>query len=368
MIGKHSTIRELHEKEEVKVRMAVAQKPRFTRRILLFVLLGLLVLVLYLYYFVGTVNIIDVITRTNLLYYMSAFIAFLAGVFFSSLTWQSLLRNLDVKAKIQRVLLLMWAGMFFDVIVPEPGWSGDLSKAYMLAKTSGQDAGRIVASVIGQKVIGMVVTVVDLILGLVLLAWHYTLPSVVLIFIAVVLFLSTLMLIVVSYVSAKPGATKRMLNWLIRVINFVRRGRWNSVDFRLKAEEMLNKFHEGIRTLSADPKALVRPVALSFLSWGFDVSVIFLTFASLGYPVPVDKVLIVYALTGSLQVMGISFVGFTEIIMSSSYTVLGIVPAVSLSVTLLTRVITLWFKLIVSYFAFQWAGVEILLDRKPTIG
>ena len=128
---------------------------------------------------------------------------------------------------------------------------------------------------------------------------------------------------------------------------------------------MLNKFHEGIRTLSADPGALARPVAFSFLGWNFDVLVIFLTFASLGYPVPVDKVLIVYALTGSLQIMGVSFVGFTEIIVSGSYALLGIPPAIGLSATLLTRVVTLWFKLGVSYVAFQWAGVEILLDKKP---
>jgi uncharacterized membrane protein YbhN (UPF0104 family) len=82
--------------------------------------------------------------------------------------------------------------------------------------------------------------------------------------------------------------------------------------------------------------------------------------------VPVDKVLIVYALTGILQAMGVSFVGFTEIVMSSSYSLLGIPLAVSLSATLLTRVVTLWFKLIVGYVAFQWAGIEILLDRKPT--
>jgi uncharacterized protein (TIRG00374 family) len=319
-----------------------------------------------LYYFVGAVNVADVIKRTNLCFYALAFIAFLVSIFFSSLTWRSLLSNLAVKIRIRRALLLMWVGLFFDAIVPEPGWSGDLSKAYMLAKTSGQDVGRIAASVVGQRVIGTVVVVVNLILGLALLAWHYTLPSAVLIFIAVVLFLSIFSLAILCYLSAKPKATKRMLDWLIRVVSFVRRGRWNPQDFRLKAEGILNKFHEGIQTLSANPRALARPAAFFILSWGFDVSVIFLTFASLGYPVPVDKVLIVYALTGILQAMGVSFVGFTEIVMSSSYSVLGIPLAVSLSVTLLTRVVTLWFKLIVGYVAFQWAGVEILLGRKPT--
>jgi uncharacterized protein (TIRG00374 family) len=340
--------------------MTVSLKTLFTKRIILFIILGLITFVLYFNYFVGTIDVITAIKRANLLYYTAAFIAFLAAVFFSSLTWQSLLSNLSVKTSIRRVLLFMWVGMFFDVTVPEPGWSGDLSKAYLLAKTTGQESGKIVASVVGQKVIGMVVTIVDLILGVALLAWSYALPSLVLTFVASVLFLSIFSLFIVVYLSANPRATKRILDWLVRTLSFIRRNRWNSLDFRLKAEKMLNRFHEGIRTLSADKKALVRPMAFSLLSWTFDVSVVFLVFAALGYAVPVDKVLIVYALTGTLQSIGVSFLGFTEIIMSSSYTVLGIPPALSLSAVLLTRVVTLWFKLIVAYLAFQWAGVRIL--------
>ena len=342
------------------------EKPRFTKKILLFVLFGLIVLALYFYYFVGALNIVDVIKRVNLVYYPSAFIAFLVSVLFSSLAWQSLLRNLNVNARIQKVLLLAWAGMFFDATVPDPGWSGDLSKAYMLAKTTGQDTGRIAAAVVGQKIIGMVITVVDLILGLVLLALNYTLSSTVLIFIAIVLFLSVFSLFIVSYLSTKPRATKRVLNWLMRVISFVRRGRWDPRNFRFRAEGMLSAFHEGIRTLSANTRSLVRPVAFSLAGWGFDVSLVFLTFVSLGYSVPVDKVLIVYALTGSLQILGVSFVGFTEVVMSGAYTVLGIMPALGLSVTLLTRIVTLWFKLAVSYVAFQWVGIKILTDRIGT--
>jgi hypothetical protein len=77
----------------------------------------------------------------------------------------------------------------------------------------------------------------------------------------------------------------------------------------------------------------------------------------------VDKVLIVYALTGSLQAVGVSFLGFTEIIVSGSYAILGIPAAISVSATLLTRVVTLWFKLVVSYFVFQWAGIGLLLGK-----
>ncbi len=109
----------------------------------------------------------------------------------------------------------------------------------------------------------------------------------------------------------------------------------------------------------------MRPVGLSLAAWVFDISVVFLVFTSLKFPVSLDKVLIVYALTGSLQAWGVSLLGFTEIIMSGAYTILGIPLAISLAATLLIRVITLWFKLVLSYFAFQWAGVHIILGQHP---
>lgn len=346
--------------------MTVTPNPRVSKKILLFTFFGLLTLVVYFYYLVGTVSIVDVVKRTNLFYYAFAFVVFLVGIVFSTLAWRSLLSNLGVRITVRRALLFTWAGLFIESTVPDPGWSGDLSKAYMLAKSSDLDVGRIVASVVGQKIISMVITVINLVLGLALLGWNYALPGIVLIFIAIVSFLSIFSLIVTCYLSAKPKVTKAILDWLIHVACTVRRGRWNPQDFRLKAEEMLNKYHEGIQTLSGNLRALARPAVFSLLAWGFEVSITFLTFASLGYPVPVDKVLIVYALTGSLQIIGVSFVGFTEIVVSGSYTVLGIPPEVGLWATLLTRVVTLWFKLIVSYFAFQLTGAKILLNKKST--
>ena len=104
-------------------------------------------------------------------------------------------------------------------------------------------------------------------------------------------------------------------------------------------------FHKGIDTLGTNKKALLKPILLYVLSVSFDISVVFFVFASLGYPIPVDKVLIVYALTGSLASIGVSFVGLSEFITCTAYQVLSIPLAVSFSVTLLSRIVTLWFKL-----------------------
>jgi uncharacterized protein (TIRG00374 family) len=335
-----------------------------SKRIILFLAFGIAAFVLYLYYFVGIGNFFNVIAEANLSVYALAFVAFVIGVSFSSLTWHSLLRNLNVKAGFRRVLLLTWAGYLFDTTLPEPGWSGDISKAYMLGKKSDEDVGKIVASVVSQKIIGMAFSILILIAGFSLLAINYVLPSPALFLVGFILVLSVGSLVVVYYVSTSPKATKRMLNLLIVVLKFILRKRFDEAQFRTDAEKFLNVFHKGIVTLGANKRSLLRPILFYFFSLVFDISVIFFVFYAIGYPIPFDTVLIVYALTGTIQAIGVSFFGVTETIMSLSYTVLFIPPAVSVSVTLLSRVITLWFKLILGYIAFQIASVGLFFGGK----
>ncbi len=258
--------------------------------------------------------------------------------------------------------MLTWVGLFFEATVPQLGWSGEISKTYFLTKDSNEDSGKIGASVVGQKIFTITITVVAMGLGLGLVLFSYPLPFIVTFLIALVLALSILSVLLIYYVSLKPKATKTLLNWGIRIASFFRK-RWNPQNFMLKAEEVLGKFHLGMEQLKANPKALVKPIIYAVISFIFEVSVIFLTFIALGYPVPVDKVLIVFTLTGTLQTIGVTFFGFPELIMSVSFTALGIPAALSVSVTLLTRVVSLWFRLIVSYGALQWAGIKIIRNQ-----
>lgn len=327
--------------------------------------LGLAVFLLYLYYYVTPTQFIDEVRKANIYYYSSSFVAFFMAALLSAVTWHSLLGSLKVKSSLRRVLLLTWAGYFLDATLPEPGWSGDISKAYMLSKKDNEDAGKTVASVVGQKIIGMAVTILILVIGFGLLAVNVTLPSEVIVFFGLVMAISVASFIVVYFMSTSARATKAMLNGLlIPILSFFLRSRFNEAQFRADSEKFLNIFHNGIATLSADKKALLRPVFFYAVSVAFDVSVVFFVFASLGYPIPVDRVLIVYALTGTLASIGISFVGLTEIIMTTAYQVLSIPLAVSFSVTLLTRIVTLWFKLIAGYVTFQWASLGIMLGKR----
>jgi uncharacterized protein (TIRG00374 family) len=346
--------------------MNQAKKPFRPNAIVVLLILGLIAFIVYFYFFINPTQVIAILSQTNPLVYAGAFVAYSLYVFLSAVVWQRLLNSVSVKIGTRKALLYTWVGLFFEATVPQLGWSGEVSKTYLLAKDSNIDAGKIGASVVGQKIFVMTMTIVALALGLSSVLIGYSLPLLVTFLIALVLALSILALALVYYVSIKPTATKTLLNWAIRAALFFRK-RWNPQNFRLKAEELLGKFHVGIEQLRANPKALVQPIIYSVVGFVFEVSVIFLTFIALGNPVPVDKVLIVFTLTGTLQTVGITIFGFPEIIMSISFSALGILPALSISVTLLTRVVNLWFRLIVSYLALQWAGVEIIRKQKQNI-
>ena len=330
--------------------------------ILTILILGLAAFILYFYFFINPAQVLNILSKTNLIYYVPAFFSYFLFGFFSSLVWRQLLCSLSVKISLRKTLLFTWTGLFFEAVVPQLGWSGEISKTYLLSKDSNVDAGKIGASVVGQKIFTITITIVALSAGLGLLLVSYPLPLIDSFFIILILALSILSLAVIFYVSTRPTATKTLLNWAIKVGLFFRK-KWNPEPLRLKGQQFLDRFHSGIKELGANPKALIKPIVYAVVSSAFEISVLFLAFASLGYPVSVDKVLIVYTLTGTLQTVGLTMFGFTEIVMTSILTFLGIPVALSFSVTLLARIVTLWFRLVVSYAALQVAGIKIITKK-----
>ncbi len=343
--------------------MKSAKKPFRPNLIVIVLIAGLIAFLIYLVFFVDIAQVAKTLSETNLTIFAAAFITYIMFTLCSALVWHSLLASLSVKITRRKAFRLTWVGLFFDATVPQLGWSAEVSKTYMLSKDSNFDSGRVGASVVGQKIFTMTTTIVALSVGLGLLLFKYSFPLTEALLIGFVLGLSTLTLAVVYFVSFKPSATKTLLNWAIKVALFFRKS-WNPQNFKTKAEEMLSSFHVGIEQLKAKPKSLVQPIVLAVLGFVFEVSVMFIAFAALGQPVPVEVVLIVFTLTGTLQTVGVAFVGLPELIMSVTLWQLGIDSSVAVSVALLTRLVNLWFRLVASYGALQWTGIKIIKQNQ----
>ncbi len=344
--------------------MDLTSKPRKFNPILIVLVVGLVAFIVYLAFFVDLNQVAATLGQTNLSIYWAAFACYILYVASSSLVWRSLLGTLNVALSARKSFLYTWVGLFFDATVPQLGWSAEVSKTYLLSKDQNADSGRIGASVVGQKIFTMTITVTALSAGLVWLLIRYAFPFLEALLIGLVLALSILTLALVYYVSFRPAATTTLLRWAVKIVRFFRKN-WNPEGFNSKAEEMLGSFHESISQLQKHPRRLVAPVVYAVVGFVFEVSVMFVAFAALGQPVSVDVVLIVFTLTGTLQTVGAAFFGFPELIMTVTLTALSIDPAVAVSVTLLTRLVNLWFRLVVSYVALQVAGVKIMRQNKP---
>jgi len=322
---------------------------------------GLAAFILYFVFFIDPKQVVQSLTQTNLTIYAFAFIAYMLFTVCSSMVWRSLLSSLAVKITTRKAFLYTWTGLFFEATVPQLGWSAEVSKTYMLTKDANLEAGKVGASVVGQKILSMTITIVALSTGLGLLLFRYSLNLASVLLIGIILGLSILTLAVVYYISFKPSATKALLHWAIRIIQYFRKS-WNPQNFQTKTEELLNGFHTSIAELKANPKALIAPTVYGVVGFIFEILVLFITFVAIGHPAPADVVLIVFTLTGTLQTIGPLF--FPELVMTLTLTALFGDPAIAFSAALLSRVVNLWFRLVVSYGALQLAGIKSI-QQKP---
>jgi len=332
-------------------------------------LIGLSALVFYLYFFVGMTDIIIILQRADPFYYSQAVAAVLLSMVFYSLTWQHLLNLLSIRTAFQKTFLFTWIGTFVDLLVPAESVSGEISRAYLMSKSSGGDAGKVLASVISHRILSMTITLSGLILGSTFFILRYEASGTVLNFIIIVAIGTFASLVFIFYLCLRKEATEKVLDWTIRLATFVSRDRWRLTGLRFKAQKVLGAFHQGIEILGRRPRSLARPVIFSIAAWFFDLLITFLVFlslrpAELGFKVSFSAILIVYSISTAIQTVPVGIpgeIGLTEIVMITLYTVLGVPPAISAAATVLIRVLTLWFKLLMGYVAVQWVGIKVLM-------
>jgi glycosyltransferase 2 family protein len=334
--------------------MSSITKPKLSKSVFIVSVIGLVVFILYLYYYVGISGFISSLEKLNLWYYSFAFVLVVASVFFHSIVWRGLLDHLCCRISIRTAFWFGWIGIFVDNVVPG-GVTGDLFKAYWLCKTEAHDTGKVVASVIAHKILIIMILLVNTVVGLVLWLLGYRIvDSAVFGIIVGISLVLVFTLVMIFYLSNNRRVTGKLLDGIIRLIIFLRRNKWDSVGFRSKMEKTLFDFHSGIITLKTNPRGLLWPIVFSVLAWFADLVVFILCFMALGYELPAYQALIAYALTATLLVEGVSFLGFNEIIKSSLFIALGIPSAIGVTSILLNRFATFWFRLIVSYGVFHW--------------
>jgi len=342
----------------------IPERHVLVKRTLPFLLIGLLIFIGYLYFFVDIDEMITILKGINLFYFSLAVALLLLNTFFSSLAWQYFLRPLSVNVPFRKTVLFGLVGTFVDILVPAESISGDASKAYLMSKDSGEDAGKVVASVVGHRILSMIITLSSLIIGSTsLFIMQYKLPLFILNFILVVVIGTTISLVFMFLLCSKEQLTQKIIDSLLRFSNFLLRGRLKLTSLRSKTREALRAFHQSIEFLGGNLRSLVWPVVFSVVAWLLSVLLSFFVFVSLDHPISFSVVLIVYSISCAIQTIPVGVpaeVGLIEIVMTSLYAMLGVPIGISAAATVLIRIITVWFKFFMGFVAFQWVGIKVL--------
>ena len=334
-------------------------------------LIGIAAFLIYIFIFQVDIGaIFEELKSVNLYVYLIAVIISLLEVFLFSLSWRALINFLDVKLSVIKSYLLVWSGIFVDTLVPAESISGEAMRIYLIAKEKGNNTcGRVVASLVTHRMLGMMMNVIILIAGMSLLYTEGHIDPLVrniVSFLTASISFGAVLILVISF---REKWSSKLLTYIINIIKNFTPKRWKDKVSHLGdlAISMARSFHDSMVIFRKNPKALIISFGYLILTWISALSIPYLVFLSLNYPISWSIILVTAGIVMSVRAtpIGIPFeVGLPEITMTALYTALGVPPALSATATILIRLITLWLRFFFSFIGQQLLNLKPLLANK----
>jgi uncharacterized protein (TIRG00374 family) len=338
---------------------------------------GLVIFLLYLYFFVGFNEILLVVEHANLMEYAVflslAICAFLLVMLFWVASWKTLLNSLSIKVSFKNAFLYYWVGYFSDLVIPGQGVVGEAARMYLMRKDTKDDYGAIAACGITNRTVAYTVITTGLSIGLVYLlttSMFAKLPVYVLYILLIAWIGSVIHVGVLLYLALSDGAVKRIAGLVFKVLKVFRLKKYASEENMQKTYESLARFHEGSRFFRKNPRQLILPFGFQVLSYILSITVYFLILSTLGVTNGfLDFFILVYFLAGAIQEASAVFsVGALEIVLTSVFIGVygpGIAAASGVAVAML-RSVTFWFPVVVGYIIIQVVGARNLLTSRAS--
>jgi uncharacterized protein (TIRG00374 family) len=347
-------------------KLMIPEKQLSLKRTVPFLLVGILIFVAYLHFFVGIPEIVTIIQSVNLVYYFLAVAVLFLNMLTNSLTWQYFIRPLSIKVPLRKTFLYTWIGAFVDLLVPAESISGDAAKAYLMTKGSGENAGKVVASVVGHRILSMIIPLGSLIFSFTLLYIRkIDVPVVVsglILLIIVGIFIS---LFFIFLFILKETLAQRLIESLLRFLGFVTRGHLNIDSIRTNAIKALSAFHDSIDTFRKNPKSLVPPILFCLTGWFLSILLSYLVFVSLDQQVDFVIIMVVHSISVTIQSIPLVIpaeVGVVDTAMTWLYGLLAVEFTVSAAATVLIQILWVWLRIAIGFVTVQAVGIKNLAE------
>ena len=339
-------------------------KTQVTWKTIVLPLIGIAAFIAYLQIFqVSIPEIIATIQQADPLLYSLAALLVFVDVFFHSLAWHQLINFLSVKLSVLKSCLYVWYGIYVDIIIPAESLSGEISRIYLVTRMHSNDvAGKVAASLVAQRLIGMGIGTATLLIGMWMLMTEVQVNSVIFNLTLFLVFATLFFAFLLLFLCIKKSWTLKIIDWVISFIEHISRGKWKLAKIKEEAVKLADIFHVSIRAFGHTPKVVIVSIILTALSWMAYLGISYLCFLALNFKVSWSIIIMTQAVVSAVKSipLGVPFeVGLPEITMTTFYGLLGVPLGISATATILNRVLTLWLRFFVGFIAQQWIEIGI---------
>lgn len=347
-------------------------KPKITWKTFALPAIGLLAFVLYLVLFkVDIPGIVEKARLVNPLIYFIAIILVIIDPLFFAASWWVMLNFLSVKVSVFKAYLYTWYGIFIDIIIPGESVSGEISRVYLVTREAPGTGGKVVASVVANRLISMVVTVATMVFGTAMLLREGQSNTILFKLSLLSAIITIVFLVFLVLLCIKENWAMKIVNRILSFVEYIGRGRWKLNKTRENAHKAARTFHESMNEIGHAPKVLVEATLLFIMSWIASLSVPYFVFLAIGFPVDWSAILVISAIVLAIKSIpiGVPFeVGLPEIVMTLLYGFVSptVTTQIAATVTVLTRILTLWLRFFIGFGAQQW--IEYKAIKIPKVG
>jgi uncharacterized protein (TIRG00374 family) len=341
------------------------------RRSILFMVVGLVVFIVYLYFFIGIPSIIEVLSGINTtqyaFYYSLAIVAVLGSVFFWAVAWNTILRTLSIRISYWHAYLYYWVGYFSDLVVPCASVCGELTRLYLVQRETKKGYGILAASAITNRIVAYTIVTIGLFGGATIIFLKPGISPIISNVFIVFLVGISIYMVFLLYLAFVKQAAKNFSRVYTKILKTLRPKKYQSESEAVR-EKSLASYYTGFKKFRECPKLLIKPLFFHAISYLLGLSAYILIFYALGIPASPEFYVVVYFIATAVQDAAASFsVGSLEIILTSIFVLYGLNAGYSAITALLVRSIGFWFPLFAGFVAVQYMGTRNLVSQAPQL-
>lgn len=333
------------------------------KRGLLMTSLGFVIFIAYLAYS-NPFKILMEVGRFNVIVFSLAVMINYLGLFFFAWSWYLLLRTLDIRISVRKAVQSMFVSLFVVWLIPIPVGT-EIIRAYLVKDEENSDMGKAIASVVFHKAyyniaFGFLIAIAAMMVMVVRGGSIPVNPGLVWF---VILFAVASSIVYGS--ALNPTLLRKAYgispSWIRRnVFNRLYDTGSGGGDF----PTVIGEIESAVKTLMTDPVRNILSVFTVAFHWSTGSLTAYLVALSMGQEIDFWVVVLIYALIEFIQQLNIFIPGGLGVIdasLTGAFILLGIPLSLASAISLLTRLATYWFELVLC------AGVSLQYGYKEAL-